>query len=137
MKLWTSFCILARFNCYLKVDFLFLWKAGDQILDVNGQSFLNITHKKAVKVLKSTRNMIITLKDIGRLPFTRVTHDKTRWITQPTKNGQIQRYVSCTHHVHIMYTSWLTLDFFLLLIRSYLCLHDKCIKAINQSKTIT
>ncbi|XP_022783817.1 uncharacterized protein LOC111324505 isoform X3 [Stylophora pistillata] len=72
-------------------------KAGDQILDVNGQSFLNISHKKAVKLLKSTRNMILTLKDIGRLPFTRVTHDKTRWITQPAKNGEIQRVPAVTH----------------------------------------
>ncbi|XP_078381387.1 uncharacterized protein LOC144664126 isoform X3 [Oculina patagonica] len=66
-------------------------KAGDQILDVNGQSFLNISHKKAVKVLKSTKSMILTLKDIGRLPFTRVTHDKTKWVAKSPKNGQIQR----------------------------------------------
>lgn len=75
----------------VSVHYIFFAKAGDQILDVNGQSFLNISHKKAVKVLKSTKNMILTLKDIGRLPFTRVTHDKTKWIAKSAKNGQIQR----------------------------------------------
>lgn len=74
-------------------------KAGDQILDVNGQSLLNISHKKAVKVLKSTKNMILTLKDIGRLPFTRVTHDKTKWIAKSAKNGQIQRSVPEVTHI--------------------------------------
>lgn len=75
----------------LHIYFFFFAKVGDQILDVNGLSFLNISHKKAVKVLKSTKNMILTLKDIGRLPFTRVTHDKTKWIAKSAKNGQIQR----------------------------------------------
>ena len=82
----------------------FVSKAGDQILDVNGQSFLNITHKQAVKVLKSTKNMIVTLKDIGRLPFTRVTHDKTNWITRSAKNGQIQRLVALYYLIiHLQY----------------------------------
>ena len=90
-------CIILNIHCMVKIVLLimkFVSKAGDQILDVNGQSFLNITHKQAVKVLKSTKNMIVTLKDIGRLPFTRVTHDKTNWITRSAKNGQIQRLVA-------------------------------------------
>ena len=60
---------------------------------MNGQSFLNISHKQAVNVLRSTRNMIVTLKDVGKLPFTRVTHDKMKWIKNSTKNGKINRFV--------------------------------------------
>ncbi|XP_068723891.1 whirlin-like isoform X1 [Montipora capricornis] len=74
-------------------------KAGDQILDVNGKSFLNISHKQAVKVLKSTKNMIVTLKDVGRLPFTRVTHDKTKWITKSAKNGKINSVPDQVTHI--------------------------------------
>ena len=82
----------------------FVSQAGNQILDVNRKSFLNISHKQAVKVLKSTKNMIVTLKDIGRLPFTRVTHDKTKWITRSAKNGQIERWVIC--FVYCVYLSF-------------------------------
>ena len=78
--------------CYKEIKFVS--QAGDQILDVNGKSFLNISHKQAAKVLKSTKNMIVTLKDVGRLPFTRVTHDQTKWITKSAKNGQIERWVT-------------------------------------------
>ncbi|XP_064649030.1 whirlin-like isoform X3 [Lineus longissimus] len=55
-------------------------KIGDQILDVNGQSFLDISHADAVKVLKSSRHMMMTIKDVGRLPYARTTYDQTQWI---------------------------------------------------------
>ncbi|XP_049751040.1 whirlin isoform X2 [Elephas maximus indicus] len=55
-------------------------KVGDQILEVNGQSFLNILHDEAVKLLKSSRHLILTVKDIGRLPHARTTVDETKWI---------------------------------------------------------
>ena len=57
-------------------------------MDVNGRSFLSITHKEAIKMLKSTKNMIMTLKDVGRLPLARTTHDKTKWIKGPMQPGQ-------------------------------------------------
>ncbi|XP_010017447.1 PREDICTED: whirlin, partial [Nestor notabilis] len=53
---------------------------GDQILEVNGRSFLSIPHDEAVKLLKSSRHLIMTVKDIGRLPHARTTVDETRWI---------------------------------------------------------
>ncbi|NXY22658.1 WHRN protein, partial [Atrichornis clamosus] len=56
-------------------------KVGDQILEVNGRSFLSIPHDEAVKLLKSSRHLIMTVKDIGRLPHARTTVDETRWIT--------------------------------------------------------
>ncbi|NXY56790.1 WHRN protein, partial [Callaeas wilsoni] len=56
-------------------------QVGDQILEVNGRSFLSIPHDEAVKLLKSSRHLIMTVKDIGRLPHARTTVDETRWIT--------------------------------------------------------
>ncbi|KAM4877968.1 whirlin isoform 2-T2 [Thomomys bottae] len=55
-------------------------KVGDQILEVNGQSFLSILHDEAVKLLKSSRHLILTVKDVGRLPHARTTVDETKWI---------------------------------------------------------
>ncbi|XP_051835441.1 whirlin isoform X10 [Antechinus flavipes] len=55
-------------------------KVGDQILEVNGRSFLNIPHDEAVKLLKSSKHLIMTVKDVGRLPHARTTVDETKWI---------------------------------------------------------
>ncbi|XP_047279122.1 whirlin isoform X8 [Homo sapiens] len=55
-------------------------KVGDQILEVNGRSFLNILHDEAVRLLKSSRHLILTVKDVGRLPHARTTVDETKWI---------------------------------------------------------
>ncbi|XP_074871555.1 whirlin isoform X2 [Carettochelys insculpta] len=55
-------------------------KVGDQILEVNGRSFLSIPHDEAVRLLKSSQHLIMTVKDIGRLPHARTTVDETRWI---------------------------------------------------------
>ncbi|XP_060071925.1 whirlin-like [Ylistrum balloti] len=62
-------------------------KVGDQILDVNGHSFLDTTHAEAVRVLKTSRLMVLTLKDVGKLPFARTTIDKTQWINQSLMTG--------------------------------------------------
>ncbi|XP_058015551.1 whirlin [Ahaetulla prasina] len=56
-------------------------KVGDQILEVNGRSFLSISHDEAVNLLKSSRHLIMTVKDVGRLPHARATVDETKWIT--------------------------------------------------------
>ncbi|XP_053420743.1 whirlin isoform X2 [Nycticebus coucang] len=55
-------------------------KVGDQILEVNGRSFLSILHDEAVQLLKSSRHLILTVKDVGRLPHARTTVDETKWI---------------------------------------------------------
>ncbi|XP_057405395.1 whirlin isoform X4 [Balaenoptera acutorostrata] len=55
-------------------------KVGDQILEVNGQSFLSILHDEAVRLLKSSQHLILTVKDVGRLPHARTTVDETKWI---------------------------------------------------------
>ncbi|XP_071947802.1 whirlin-like isoform X2 [Antedon mediterranea] len=55
-------------------------KVGDQILDVSGKSFLEIEHQEAVNILKSSKLMMMTIKDVGKLPYARTTVDKTQWI---------------------------------------------------------
>ena len=37
-------------------------KVGDQILDINGHSFLSILHFEAVHILRSYKTLIMTIK---------------------------------------------------------------------------
>ncbi|XP_077398566.1 whirlin isoform X2 [Vanacampus margaritifer] len=55
-------------------------QVGDQILEVNGRSFLNIPHDEAVRVLKSSRHLMMTVKDVGRMPHARTVVGETKWI---------------------------------------------------------
>ncbi|XP_031711789.1 whirlin isoform X2 [Anarrhichthys ocellatus] len=55
-------------------------KVGDQILEVNGRSFLSIPHDEAVRVLKSSQHLMMTVKDVGRLPHARTVVGETKWI---------------------------------------------------------
>ncbi|NWY69752.1 WHRN protein, partial [Erithacus rubecula] len=56
-------------------------KVGDQILEVNGRSFLSIPHEEAVQLLRGSRHLMMTVRDVGRLPHARTTVDETRWIS--------------------------------------------------------
>lgn len=55
-------------------------QVGDQILEVNGHSFLSVPHDEAVRVLKSSRHLMMTVKDVGRLPHARTVVGETKWI---------------------------------------------------------
>ncbi|XP_065106322.1 whirlin isoform X2 [Paramisgurnus dabryanus] len=55
-------------------------KVGDQILNVNGCSFRSIPHDEAVQILKNSCHMLMTIKDVGRLPHARTVVDETKWI---------------------------------------------------------
>ncbi|XP_076436125.1 whirlin-like [Babylonia areolata] len=57
-------------------------KIGDQILDVNGQSMLGKRHSEAVRLLTRGRHMVMTVKDVGRVPYAKTTIDRTRWISK-------------------------------------------------------
>ncbi|KAM9811055.1 whirlin-like [Neosynchiropus ocellatus] len=46
-------------------------KVGDQILEVNGQSFVTISHDEAVHILKTGHCLKMKLMDVGRLPYAR------------------------------------------------------------------
>ncbi|XP_067294992.1 whirlin isoform X2 [Pseudorasbora parva] len=55
-------------------------KVGDQILEVNGRNFRSICHDEAVQILKNSSHMLMTIKDVGRLPHARTVVDETKWI---------------------------------------------------------
>ncbi|XP_076836141.1 whirlin isoform X2 [Brachyhypopomus gauderio] len=55
-------------------------KVGDQILEVNGRSFLSVPHDEAVRLLKASRHLMMTVKDVGRLPHARTVVGETKWI---------------------------------------------------------
>ncbi|XP_071337943.1 whirlin [Trachinotus anak] len=55
-------------------------KVGDQILEVNGQSFVIIYHDEAVHILKTGRHLLMKVRDVGRLPHARTVVDETKWI---------------------------------------------------------
>lgn len=55
-------------------------QVGDQILEVNGRNFLSIPHDEAVRILKSSRHLMMTVKDVGRLPHARTVVGETKWI---------------------------------------------------------
>ncbi|XP_041430778.1 whirlin isoform X2 [Xenopus laevis] len=66
-------------------------KVGDQILDINGRSFLSIPHDEAVQILRSSRHLMMTVRDVGRIPHARTIVDETQWLTSSyTGNGDPQ-----------------------------------------------
>ncbi|XP_069799495.1 whirlin [Dendropsophus ebraccatus] len=66
-------------------------KVGDQILDVNGISFLSIPHDEAVRILRSSRHLMMTVRDVGRIPHARTVVDETQWLSSSyTGNGDPQ-----------------------------------------------
>ncbi|XP_029342648.1 E3 ubiquitin-protein ligase PDZRN3-B isoform X3 [Acyrthosiphon pisum] len=53
---------------------------GDQILEVNGQSFLNLSHDEAVNQLKFQKQMTLTVRDVGKVPHSCTTYNPdTNW----------------------------------------------------------
>jgi len=67
------------------------FQVGDQILDVNGTTFLDISHAGAIQLLKSSKRLVMTVKDVGKIPYAMTTFDRTEWISaedvNPQKNG--------------------------------------------------
>lgn len=43
-------------------------QVGDQIIEVNGQSFLNVTHDEAVNQFKFHKRMTLLVRDVGKVP---------------------------------------------------------------------
>ncbi|CAI8055161.1 Whirlin, partial [Geodia barretti] len=55
-------------------------KVGDQIMEVNGVSFLNIVHADAARALRAQPCMVIKVRDVGKLPHSRITtYGQTQW----------------------------------------------------------
>lgn len=78
-------------------------QVGDQILEVNGRSFLCVPHDEAVRVLKSSRHLMMTVKDVGRLPHARTVVGETKWIAssqiaESSANSSVGGWVFCIRH---------------------------------------
>ncbi|XP_065128305.1 PDZ domain-containing protein 7 isoform X2 [Paramisgurnus dabryanus] len=57
-------------------------KMGDQILSANGVSFENISHQKAVEVLKSQPHVLLTIKEAGRYPAYKEMVTELSWMNK-------------------------------------------------------
>ncbi|KAI5091431.1 whirlin isoform X1, partial [Silurus meridionalis] len=74
-------------------------KVGDQILEVNGRSFLSIPHDEAVRVLKASRHLMMAVKDVGRLPHARTVVGETKWIaSSQITDSSASSSVAGSHH---------------------------------------
>lgn len=58
-------------------------QVGEQILEVNGQSFVVISHDEAVHILKTGRHLLVKVREVGRLPHTRTLPDQGGWSHGP------------------------------------------------------
>jgi C-terminal processing protease CtpA/Prc len=54
-------CLISQVDKKSKAEDVGL-KRGDQILEVNGQSFDHVTHAKALEILRGTTHLSITVK---------------------------------------------------------------------------
>lgn len=52
---------------------------GDQILEVNGQSFLDVTHDEAVGQLKYHKRMSLLVRDVGKVPHSCTSIEPEPW----------------------------------------------------------
>ncbi|XP_070175676.1 whirlin-like [Littorina saxatilis] len=62
-------------------------KVGDQLLDANGQSMAALSHAEAVRVLTRCRHMVLTVKDVGRVPYAKTTIDRTHWVNKDSSDA--------------------------------------------------
>lgn len=56
-----------------------LIQVGDQILEVNGQSFMNVTHDEAVNQFKFHKRMSLVVRDVGKVPHSCTTIEPEPW----------------------------------------------------------
>lgn len=54
-------------------------QVGDQILEVNGQSFMNVTHDEAVNQFKFHKRMSLVVRDVGKVPHSCTTIEPEPW----------------------------------------------------------
>ncbi|KAJ7325136.1 hypothetical protein JRQ81_018156 [Phrynocephalus forsythii] len=65
-------------------------KVGDQVLAANGVQFDDISHSKAVEVLKGQTHIMLTIKETGRFPAYKEMVAEYCWLNRMT-NGQLQQ----------------------------------------------
>ncbi|XP_063233633.1 whirlin-like [Bacillus rossius redtenbacheri] len=64
---------------------------GDQILEVNGQSFLEVTHDEAVNQLKFHKRMALLVRDVGKVPHSCTAYDDLPWEAHSPGGARQQR----------------------------------------------
>ncbi|XP_060538843.1 PDZ domain-containing protein 7 isoform X2 [Pantherophis guttatus] len=65
-------------------------KVGDQVLAANGVKFDNISHSRAVEVLKGQTHIMLTIKETGRFPAYKEMVAEYCWLNR-LSNGQLQQ----------------------------------------------
>ncbi|XP_075072360.1 PDZ domain-containing protein 7 isoform X2 [Mixophyes fleayi] len=65
-------------------------KVGDQVLAANGVNFEDISHSKAVEVLKGLTHIMLTIKETGMYPAFKEMIAEYCWFNRLT-NGQLQQ----------------------------------------------
>ncbi|XP_064370222.1 PDZ domain-containing protein 7 isoform X2 [Dromaius novaehollandiae] len=65
-------------------------RVGDQVLAANGVKFEDISHSKAVEVLKGQTHIMLTIKETGRFPAYKEMVAEYCWLSHLT-NGQLQQ----------------------------------------------
>ncbi|XP_062436421.1 PDZ domain-containing protein 7 [Rhea pennata] len=65
-------------------------RVGDQVLAANGVKFEDISHSKAVEVLKGQTHIMLTIKETGRFPAYKELVAEYCWLSHLT-NGQLQQ----------------------------------------------
>lgn len=71
------YCILIEMRQQIMIWFLL--QIGDQILEVNGQSFLDVTHDEAVSQLKYHKRMSLLVRDVGKVPHSCTSIEPEPW----------------------------------------------------------
>lgn len=39
------------------------YQIGDEVIEVNGQSLINVPHREAIKMLKSSQSLMLTIRN--------------------------------------------------------------------------
>ncbi|XP_065528192.1 PDZ domain-containing protein 7 isoform X2 [Lathamus discolor] len=65
-------------------------RVGDQVLAANGVKFEDISHSKAVEVLKGQTHIMLTIKETGRFPAYKELVAEYCWLSRLT-DGQLQQ----------------------------------------------
>ncbi|XP_019357691.1 PREDICTED: PDZ domain-containing protein 7 [Gavialis gangeticus] len=65
-------------------------RVGDQVLAANGVKFEDISHSKAVEVLKGQTHIMLTIKETGRFPAYKEMVAEYCWLNR-LANGQLQQ----------------------------------------------
>ncbi|XP_033118324.1 PDZ domain-containing protein 7-like isoform X2 [Anneissia japonica] len=64
-------------------------QVGDQIVNVNGESFLNISHVRAIDFLRNQRHLIMTIRTVNRYPAYKEMVAEYSWVNeQPIKKNK-------------------------------------------------